>query len=106
VKVFILLGQANMLGFGRVGPGDKQGTLEYTINEKGKYQHLVDQEDKWTERKDMRYIHVMDKRDVDYRDMEQLDVLKNQWPDRLQRPTGGGWRQEEVPRVQGQREDD
>jgi hypothetical protein len=44
VKVFILLGQSNMLGFGRVGPADQQGTLEYMIKEKGEYQHLVDDE--------------------------------------------------------------
>lgn len=37
VQVFILLGQSNMLGFGRVGPADQQGTLEYMTKEKGKY---------------------------------------------------------------------
>jgi alpha-galactosidase len=79
VQVFILLGQSNMLGFGRVGPADQQGTLEYMIKEKGKYQYLVDQEGKWTERKDVRYVHVMDKRGVDYRDMEQFADMKNQW---------------------------
>ena len=40
VKVFILLGQSNMLGFGRVGPTDKIGTLEYMV--KGKYAHLIE----------------------------------------------------------------
>ncbi|TWU33276.1 hypothetical protein Poly41_50280 [Novipirellula artificiosorum] len=79
VQVFILLGQSNMLGFGRVGPADKQGTLEYMIKEKGKYQHLVDDQGKWTERKDVRYVHVMDKRGVDFRDMEQFADMKNQW---------------------------
>lgn len=82
VKVFILLGQSNMLGFGRVGPADKQGSLEYIIKENGtsgKYQHLVDQEGKWTERKDVRYVHVMDKRGVDYRDLEHFADKKNQW---------------------------
>ena len=29
VKVFILLGQSNMLGMGDVGPETKNGTLEY-----------------------------------------------------------------------------
>jgi alpha-galactosidase len=79
VKVFILLGQSNMLGFGRVGPADQQGTLGYMIREKGNYPHLVDQEGQWTERKDVRYVHVMDKRGVDYRDMEQFADMKNQW---------------------------
>ena len=27
----------------------------------------------------MRYVHVMDKRGVDYRDLEQFNVLKNEW---------------------------
>ena len=39
VKVFILLGQSNMLGFGRPGPADMPGTLEYMIKEKNKYPH-------------------------------------------------------------------
>jgi hypothetical protein len=79
VQVFILLGQSNMLGFGRVGPADQQGTLEYLIKEKGKYPHLVDPEGKWTERKDVRYVHVMDKRGTDFRDLEQFADMKNQW---------------------------
>ena len=29
VKVFILLGQSNMLGFGKVGGEDRPGTLEH-----------------------------------------------------------------------------
>ncbi|HUG68464.1 MAG TPA: hypothetical protein VMM76_11995 [Pirellulaceae bacterium] len=35
VKVYILLGQSNMLGFGKVGPADALGTLEYMVKEKG-----------------------------------------------------------------------
>ena len=77
--MFILLGQSNLLGFGRVAPADKQGTLEYMIKEKGSYQHLVDDEGQWTERKDVRYVHVMDRRGVDYRDMENFADMKNQW---------------------------
>jgi hypothetical protein len=42
VQVFILLGQSNMLGFGRVGPKETKGSLEYLIKEKGKYGFLVD----------------------------------------------------------------
>ena len=42
VKVFILLGQSNMLGFGRVGPKETKGSLEFLVKEKGKYPHLVD----------------------------------------------------------------
>lgn len=79
IKVFILLGQSNMLGFGRVGPADMQGTLEYMVKEKKKYPHLVDAEGQWTERKDVRYVHVMDKRGVDFNDMQNFSDMKNEW---------------------------
>jgi alpha-galactosidase len=79
VKVFILLGQSNMLGFGRVGPKDVKGSLEYMVHEKGKYGFLVDADGKWTTRKDVRYVHVMDRRGVDYKDMETFQVMKNDW---------------------------
>lgn len=77
VQVYILLGQSNMLGFGRVGPADKQGTLEYLMKEKGKYQHLRDTQGNWVERQDVRYVHVMDKRGASYRDMTSFDDKKN-----------------------------
>ena len=79
VKVFILLGQSNMLGFGRMGRADVQGSLEYMIKEKNKYPHLVDDEGKWTERKDVRFVHVMDKRGVAFDNMEEFAEMKNQW---------------------------
>lgn len=79
VKVFILLGQSNMLGFGRVGPKETKGSLEYMIHEKGKYAFLIDDDKKWTVRKDVRYVHVMDQRGVDYKDMEKFADVKNDW---------------------------
>jgi hypothetical protein len=79
VKVFILLGQSNMLGFGRVGPKETKGSLEYMIHEKGKYAFLIDDDKKWTVRKDVRYVHVMDQRGVDYKDMEKFGDQKNDW---------------------------
>lgn len=79
VKVFILLGQSNMLGFGRVGPKETKGALEYMIHEKGKYGFLVDADKKWTVRKDVRYVHVMDQRGVDYKVMEKFGDVKNDW---------------------------
>lgn len=72
VKVFILMGQSNMLGFGRINPVDKNGTLSYLTKE-GKYPHLVDDSGNWTERKDVRNVHVMDARGGGSRDM------KNEW---------------------------
>ena len=79
VKVFILLGQSNMLGMGDVGPADKLGTLEYMIQKKDKYSYLVDDKGEWTERKDVRYAHVMDKRGVDPKNMDDYADVKNQW---------------------------
>ena len=72
VKVFIMLGQSNMLGFGRLGPKETKGSLEYMVKEKGKYPHLVDEAGNWTTRQDVRYVHVMDQRGVDYKDLESL----------------------------------
>ena len=33
VQVFILLGQSNMLGFGKVAGADKDGTLEHALHD-------------------------------------------------------------------------
>lgn len=79
IQVYILLGQSNMLGFGRVGPADQPGTLEHLVQEEGKYPNLVDGEGNWVERKDVRYVHVMDKRGVDFQNMTEFADMKNQW---------------------------
>ncbi len=57
VQVFILLGQSNMVGLGKVKGGDI--SLEHAIKEKKKYQYLVDDAGAWTERKDVRYVQYM-----------------------------------------------
>lgn len=61
VQVFILLGQSNMLGFGRVDPGKKEpeGSLVHAVKEKGLYPYLVDEAGDWTERRDVRNVRVM-----------------------------------------------
>ncbi len=58
VKVFILMGQSNMLEMGQVA-GDKDGTLEYAVKKEGLYPFLIDKADKWTTRKDVRNVAVM-----------------------------------------------
>lgn len=58
VQVFILMGQSNMLGFGRVGPQDQPGTLEYLVRKEGKYPHLVDDQGNWTVRNDVYYVQT------------------------------------------------
>ena len=72
VKVFILLGQSNMLGFGRIGPEEKKGTLENLTKKESKYSHLLDDQSKWTQRKDVRYVQVMHRRD-------KMSTLRNEW---------------------------
>ena len=62
VQVYILLGQSNMLGFGKIKPGKKQdpdGTLEHAIKKKSLYPYLVDATGNWAERKDVRNVRVM-----------------------------------------------
>ena len=57
VQVYILLGQSNMLGFGRIA-GEKDGTLEHAVKEKKLYPYLVDDAGNWTERKAVSYTHL------------------------------------------------
>ena len=58
VQVYILLGQSNMLGFGKIA-GDQDGRLEHAVKSKGLYPYLIDDESNWTERKDVRNVRVM-----------------------------------------------
>ena len=57
VQVFILLGQSNMLGAGKIKGDD--GSLEYAVKQKNLYSYLVDKEGNWVERKDVRNVRVM-----------------------------------------------
>ena len=58
VQVYILLGQSNMLGAGKI-TGEKAGTLENAVKAKKKYPYLVDDAGNWTVRKDVRNVRVM-----------------------------------------------
>ena len=61
VQVYILLGQSNMLGFGKIEPakGKPEGSLTNAVKAKGLYPYLVDDDGNWTERKDVRNVRVM-----------------------------------------------
>ena len=59
VQVFILLGQSNMLGFGKIKPADKEGTLQHATQVKGLYPYLTDENGKWNKREDVRNVRVM-----------------------------------------------
>lgn len=79
VQVYVMLGQSNMLGFGRVGPKDVKGSLEYLIHHSGKYPHLIDDAGNWRVHRDVRYVHVMDQRGVDYKNLDKFGVVRNEW---------------------------
>jgi len=57
VQVFLLLGQSNMVGLGKVKGGEI--SLEHAVKEKKKYQYLVDDAGAWLERKDVRFVRYM-----------------------------------------------
>jgi len=73
VKVFILLGQSNMLGAGKVGPESKAGSLQHAVQSEGLYPFLVDDDGEWTERKDVRNVRVMVSRGGG------MKVFNNEW---------------------------
>ena len=58
VQVYILLGQSNMVGAGKI-KGDQEGSLENAVKKKKLYSYLADENGKWTERKDVRHVRVM-----------------------------------------------
>ncbi len=71
VQVYILLGQSNMLGFGKIKGGD--GSLEHAVKEKNLYPYLVDDAGNWTERKDVRNVRVMGSGDG------AMKLFNNEW---------------------------
>jgi len=67
VKIFILLGQSNMVGLGKIKGGE--GSLENAVKEKKKYPYLVDETGNWVERQDVRFVRYMQGR----------GMLNNEW---------------------------
>jgi Carbohydrate esterase, sialic acid-specific acetylesterase len=57
VQVFILLGQSNMVGLGKIAGGE--GSLEHAVKTKNKYPYLLDDAGAWLERKDVRFVRMM-----------------------------------------------
>lgn len=54
VKVFILMGQSNMVGFGQAEPAATKGTLAFSIKEEKRYPFMVDESGAWVARQDVR----------------------------------------------------
>jgi len=67
VKVFILLGQSNMVGMGKITGGE--GSLENAVKNKNKYAYLMGADGKWVARNDVRYVQYM----------QGKGMLKNEW---------------------------
>ncbi len=55
VKVFILMGQSNMVGMGDIEPAGKPGTLTTLAKTEKRYPFLLDDAGQWTKRKDVYY---------------------------------------------------
>jgi alpha-galactosidase len=53
VKVYILMGQSNMVGFGKVEPETEEGTLAELAKVDKKYPHVIDDDGNWTVRNDV-----------------------------------------------------
>jgi hypothetical protein len=75
VKVYILLGQSNMFGFGKISGADQRGTLEYITQKEKKYTNVVDKSGQWAVRKDVRFVHVMQGKGKN----GKFNVLRNEW---------------------------
>lgn len=61
LKVYILSGQSNMVGMGKI-VGDKPGTMETLVKKDKKFGHLVDDEGKWTKRNDVFFVDLTNRR--------------------------------------------
>jgi hypothetical protein len=74
VQVFIMMGQSNMIGFGKIMADKKgsAGSLDAAIKDKKKYPYLVDDAGKWTERMDVRNVRVMNGKNG-------MQVFNNEW---------------------------
>jgi Carbohydrate esterase, sialic acid-specific acetylesterase len=57
VQVFLLLGQSNMVGAGKIAGA--AGSLENAVKTKSLYPYLVDDAGQWTVRQDVRNVRVM-----------------------------------------------
>jgi arylsulfatase A-like enzyme len=58
LKVYVLLGQSNMVGFGRIEPHQQLGTLSNLVNEQERFPELINKEGKWAARDDVWLVQV------------------------------------------------
>jgi len=67
VQVYLLMGQSNMVGMGKVTGAET--ALENVIKAKGKYAYLVDGAGNWVARQDVRFVRFM----------QNKGLLNNDW---------------------------
>lgn len=72
VKVFIMLGQSNMVGLGLIAPRGTKHPLETAVKEKKLYPFLLDDTGNWAERKDVRNVFIMS-------DNGATSLVHNEW---------------------------
>lgn len=75
VKVFILLGQSNMVGMGKVQGEDTDGSLEHAVKTKNRYRFLVDENGVWKEVVDQHVRNVFTMGSG----IGDGDIKKNEW---------------------------
>jgi len=61
LKVYLLCGQSNMVGMGRIA-GDGPETLETLVKREGRFQHLIGDDGKWTTRNDAYFVDLTNRR--------------------------------------------
>jgi hypothetical protein len=77
VQVFILMGQSNMLGMGKVNGNTTNGTLEFAVHNESKYQYLWDAaESKWATSDTVRNVLIMGSGNASF---EQSQLLHNEF---------------------------
>jgi len=59
VKIYLLVGQSNMLGYGTIEPGETTNTLRHIVENdpKKEFQSFIEEDGSWTERSDV-WIHM------------------------------------------------
>jgi len=75
VQVFILLGQSNMLGEGKIN-GDTNGTLEFAVKTEKKYPYLLAPNGSWAVRNDVRNVFIMGSGNKSF---EESKLQHNEW---------------------------
>lgn len=65
IKVYVLMGQSNMVGMGHAG-GEQPGTLETVIKTENKFTHLMDKKGNWVVRNDVYYVDLTNTRDAEW----------------------------------------